>query len=131
MRKRIAEWCRQRAKLLEIDIYALYLAYKDPRVPLYAKLVILAVVGYVYSPIDLIPDLVPVIGLLDDLIVISLGIWLIMVMIPPPILHECRIRAQIAINKAKPDVRIASSIITILFLLAVLAVILLPRFRGK
>ncbi len=129
MRKGITDWCKQRAKLLEIDIYALYLAYKDPRVPLYAKLVILAVVGYVYSPIDLIPDLIPVIGYLDDLIVVSLGIWLSVVMIPPAILAECRAKAQATITKTKPDVRIASSIITILFLLAVLAVILLPRFK--
>ena len=68
----------------------LYLAYKDPRVPWYAKAFIIATVGYALSPVDLIPDFIPVLGFLDDLIIIPLGIYLSIKMIPKEVLEECR-----------------------------------------
>lgn len=78
---RSKKW-RQRAGKLKADVYILYLARRDPRIPWYAKALALLVVGYAFSPIDLIPDFIPVVGYLDDLILIPLGIALLMRMIP-------------------------------------------------
>ncbi len=75
-------------------MYALYLAYRDPRVPWYAKVFILAVVGYALSPLDLIPDFIPVVGYLDDLIIIPAGITLALKMIPTEVLEEYRQKAR-------------------------------------
>jgi uncharacterized membrane protein YkvA (DUF1232 family) len=82
------------AKRLKSEVRALYLAYRDPRVPWQARLVIGAVVAYALSPIDLIPDFVPVLGYLDDLILVPLGIGLALKMIPPDVMSECREKAQ-------------------------------------
>ena len=67
MRKFIEKW-KQQAKQLKVEVYALYLAYQDPRVPWFAKVFVACVVGYAFSPIDLIPDFIPIIGYLDDLV---------------------------------------------------------------
>ena len=79
---------------LKREITALYLAYKDPRVPWTAKVFSAVVVGYALSPLDLIPDFIPVLGYLDDLILLPLGIWLALKMIPPEVLAECRQKAR-------------------------------------
>jgi uncharacterized membrane protein YkvA (DUF1232 family) len=71
-------------------VYALYLAYRDPRVPLHARVFAACVVGYAFSPIDLIPDPIPVLGYLEDLVLIPLAIR----MIPEPVLLECREKAR-------------------------------------
>ena len=71
----INQW-KARARQLEIETYALYLAYRHPKVPWYAKVFAACVVGYLFSPIDLIPDFIPVLGYLDDLILVPLGIFL-------------------------------------------------------
>lgn len=89
----IASW-KQRARLLKTEIYALYLAYRDPRVPWYAKVFMAAVIGYVLSPVDLIPDFIPVLGYLDDLIIVPAGVFLALRMIPAEILEECREKAK-------------------------------------
>jgi uncharacterized membrane protein YkvA (DUF1232 family) len=91
---------KQRARELKTETYALYLAAKDPRVPWYAKFSALCVLAYALSPIDLIPDFIPVLGYLDDLILVPIGIALTIKMIPPEVLAECRAtaRAQIARN---------------------------------
>ena len=81
---------KEKAKKLKQEIYALYLAYKDPRVSWYAKIFIVIIVGYAVSPIDLIPDFIPVIGYLDDLILLPLGIVLAIKMIPREVMEECR-----------------------------------------
>jgi len=81
---------KEKAKKLKQEIYALYLAYKDPRVSWYAKIFIVILVGYAISPIDLIPDFIPIIGYLDDLIILSLGIVLAIKMIPREVMEECR-----------------------------------------
>jgi uncharacterized membrane protein YkvA (DUF1232 family) len=85
---------KQRAKELKAETYALYLAVKDPRVPWYAKVSALCVVAYALSPIDLIPDFIPVLGYLDDLILLPIGIALTIKMIPAKVLAECRAKAQ-------------------------------------
>ncbi len=84
---------KQRAKQLRTDIRTLALAARDPRVPLLLKLFILALVGYALSPIDLIPDFIPVLGYLDDLILLPLGILLAIRMIDPALLAELREKA--------------------------------------
>ena len=85
---------KEKARRLKAEVFALYLAYRDHRVPWYARLFALCVVGYAFSPIDLIPDPIPVLGYLDDLILIPLGIALAIRMIPSDVLDECRERAR-------------------------------------
>ena len=84
---------KQRAHALKAETYALYLAARDPRTPWYAKLLVAGIVAYALSPIDLIPDFIPVLGYLDDLILIPLGIALAIRLIPDPVLLQCRARA--------------------------------------
>jgi len=85
---------RSRVAELRSDTYALYLACRDPRVPWYAKAWVAVVVAYALSPIDLIPDFIPVLGLLDDLILVPLGIALALRLIPPDVLAEHRRNAR-------------------------------------
>src|ERR1700676_3737899 len=82
------------ARRLIRDVHAVYLAARDPRVPWYARVLAIAVAGYALSPIDLIPDFIPVIGYLDDLIIVPLGIWLVVSLIPEDVMAECRARAD-------------------------------------
>ena len=83
MRMRVLERLRQWARAVKRDVLVLYLAARDPRVPWYAKVVAACVVAYALSPIDLIPDFIPVLGYLDDVIIVPLGIILAMRLIPP------------------------------------------------
>ena len=80
---------KAKAKALKHEVYALFLAYKDPRVPWYAKAFSALVVGYAFSPIDLIPDMIPVLGYLDDLVLVPLGVALAIKMIPAEVMEEC------------------------------------------
>jgi uncharacterized membrane protein YkvA (DUF1232 family) len=84
------ERLRQWAHTLRRDVLALYLAARDPRVPWYAKAVAACVAVYALSPIDLIPDFLPLLGYLDDLVIVPLGIWLAIRLIPPSLLAEHR-----------------------------------------
>ena len=90
MLSRIKTW----ADSLKRDGHAIYLASRDPRVPWYAKALAVAVAGYALSPIDLIPDFIPVIGYLDELIILPLGIWLVVSLIPHEIMVEYRAKAN-------------------------------------
>jgi len=92
MLARLREW----ARLIKRDVVALYLAAGDPRVPWHAKALAACVAGYALSPIDLIPDFIPVLGYLDDLLLVPLGIWLVVRMIPPQIMAEHRFTAAAA-----------------------------------
>jgi len=85
---------RARVRRLRDDTYALFLAARHPGTPWYAKLFAAAVVAYAISPIDLIPDFIPVLGYLDDLVLVPLGIVAAIWMIPPQVLAECRERAR-------------------------------------
>jgi len=93
---------KRRARYLKSEVYAMYLAYKDPRVPWYARLLAACVVGYAFSPIDLIPDPVPILGYLDDLILIPLGVALVLRMIPEPVMTEGREKAKTIMSAGKP-----------------------------
>ena len=90
MLSRIKSWARD----LKRDGHAIYLASRDPRVPWYAKALAVAVAGYALSPIDLIPDFIPIIGYLDELILLPLGIWLVVSLIPHEVMVEYRARAD-------------------------------------
>ena len=83
----------ERARELRREVYALYFACRDPRTPWYAKWLVAGVVAYALSPIDLIPDFIPVLGQLDDLILVPLGIAIAIRLIPTEVLAECRAKA--------------------------------------
>ena len=112
----IEAW-KRRARQLKLETYAVYLAYRDPRVPWYARLLGACVVAYAFSPIDLIPDPIPVLGYLDDLILVPLGIALVLKMIPEPVLAECREKAQAAMSEGKPTNWVAAAVIVAIWLL--------------
>jgi uncharacterized membrane protein YkvA (DUF1232 family) len=106
--------------------YTLYLAYRDPRVPLYAKVFAACVVAYAFSPIDLIPDFIPVLGMLDDLIIVPVGIFLALKMIPQDIISDCRLHAHEASDR--PENWFAAAVVVSIWLaLAGLGVMLLMR----
>jgi uncharacterized membrane protein YkvA (DUF1232 family) len=92
MRGRLRDW----ARLIKRDVHALYLARRDPRVPWYAKALAALVAGYALSPIDLIPDFIPVLGYLDDVILVPLGIAVVIRLIPPEVMAEHRDMAAAA-----------------------------------
>jgi uncharacterized membrane protein YkvA (DUF1232 family) len=97
------------ARLIKRDVHALYLASRDPRVPWYAKALAVVVVGYALSPIDLIPDFIPVLGCLDDLILLPLGIVIVIRLIPPALMAEHRELAAAA--QEQPVSRTAAVVI--------------------
>lgn len=120
----LLEKLQQRARYLKTEAFALYLAARDPRTPWYAKFLVAGIVAYALSPIDLIPDFVPVLGYLDDLILIPLGIAMAIKLIPPSVLAECRTRAQETIKNGKPVSRIAGAVIVVIWLaLAALCIV--------
>jgi uncharacterized membrane protein YkvA (DUF1232 family) len=123
----IPTW-KQRVRHLKTETYALYLAYKDARVPWYAKVLIAFVVAYTFSPIDLIPDFIPVLGYLDDLIIAPLGIALAIRMIPQDVMAECRQAAQEAVGQDRPTSWAAAMVIVAIWLVAAaLAAVILFR----
>jgi uncharacterized membrane protein YkvA (DUF1232 family) len=103
---RLKNW----ARALQRDAHAIRLASSDPRVPWTVKLLAIAVAGYALSPIDLIPDFIPVLGYLDDLIIVPLGIWLVIALIPEDVMREYRAAASAV---ARPPVSKAAAIIII------------------
>ena len=115
--KAMERW-KERARGLKRETYALYLAYRDPRTPWYAKILAAAVVAYAFSPIDLIPDPIPVLGYLDDLLLVPLGVALALRLIPPEVMAECRARAQAAMSQGKPTNWAAAGLIVAVWLLA-------------
>jgi uncharacterized membrane protein YkvA (DUF1232 family) len=119
---RLERWARR----LKVEVHALYLAYKDPRMPWYARVFAAVVVGYAFSPIDLIPDPIPILGYLDDLVIIPLGVALAIRMTPPRILAECREAAREA--EDRPVGRMAAVVVVAVWIaLAALAVWLVTR----
>ena len=122
-----ATW-KDRAQALKRETYALYLACRDPRTPWYGRALAACVVGYAFSPIDLIPDFIPVLGYLDDLILIPVGIALVLKVIPSEVMAECREKAAVAMASGKPTNWIAAGIIVaIWFSVAALGIFLMTR----
>jgi uncharacterized membrane protein YkvA (DUF1232 family) len=116
---------KEKARALKRETYAVYLACRDPRVPWYGRVLAACVVGYAFSPIDLIPDPVPVLGYLDDLILIPLGIAMVLKTIPSEVMTECREQAAIAMTGGKPKNWIAAAIIVAIWIVLALAAIAL------
>jgi uncharacterized membrane protein YkvA (DUF1232 family) len=109
---RLKDW----ARVIKRDVHALYLASRDPRVPWYAKALAVAVAGYALSPIDLIPDFIPVLGYLDDVIIVPLGILLVVRLIPPEIMAEHRGLAAAALER--PLSRTAGAVIVSIWIVS-------------
>ena len=111
MRRKLKGW----ALRLKRDLLALWLAARDPRTPVQAKIVAGATAAYAFSPIDLIPDFIPVLGLLDDLLIVPAGIWLARRMIPEVLMAEMRARAA---DMPRPQSNVGLALVIALWLLA-------------
>lgn len=112
---RLKNW----ARVIKRDVHALYLASRDPRVPWYAKALAIAVAAYALSPIDLIPDFIPVLGYLDDVILVPLGILLVIHLIPPDIMAKHRDLAAAA--QERPVSRGAAVVVLAIWIILVIA----------
>jgi uncharacterized membrane protein YkvA (DUF1232 family) len=121
----LTRW-KERARSLKLEVATLYFAIRDPRVPWYAKALAAVVVGYALNPIDLIPDPIPILGYLDDLIVVPLGVLAVRAMIPAAVLADCRARAS-QWNQRPRNWWAAGIILAIWILLAVAAISWLLR----
>jgi len=125
---KLVERLKRWAGRLRTEVHALYLAYRDPRVPLYARISAACVVRYAFSPIDLVPDPIPILGYLDYLVLIPLGVALAIWMIPDDVLDECREKARQTADEKRPTNRVASAAIVVIWLLlAGLAILLVRR----
>jgi uncharacterized membrane protein YkvA (DUF1232 family) len=110
---------KQRARALKQETLALYFAAKDPRTPWYAKFIVFLTVAYALSPIDLIPDFIPILGYLDDLIIVPAGIALAMRLIPAEVLAEAR--ATAATQNVERSVRyVGLGLILLIWILAII-----------
>ena len=113
---------RERIKKLNLDVFALYLAFRDKRCPWYARVWIGLIIGYALSPIDLIPDFIPILGQLDDLIIIPVGIAVALKMIPESVMDECRQKAVNQPMSSKTKYLVAGIIISI-YVLAIYIIV--------
>ena len=112
----LGKW-KEIVRKLKEDIYTLYLASRDPRIPFMAKVVLVVTVAYAFSPIDLIPDFIPVLGYLDDLVLLPLGIWLCIRLIPEHILETYRQLAKQQILMPRKTNYTMAAVIVIIWLL--------------
>jgi uncharacterized membrane protein YkvA (DUF1232 family) len=110
----LAGW-KKKAETLKVQIFALYYASRDPRVPWYAKAWVALVVAYAFSPIDLIPDFIPVLGYLDDLILLPLGVVVALKMIPPQVMEDCIARANAHLQAEHPQSWLMAGLILLLW----------------
>ena len=110
MRDRLKRWAREITR----DVYAVYLAGRDPRVPWYAKALAVCVAAYAFSPIDLIPDFIPILGYVDDLVLLPLGVLLVVRLIPGEIMAEHRARAASLMQQ--PASRAGAAVIIVLWI---------------
>ncbi len=122
---------KAKSKQLKTEMVALYLASKHPRTPWYAKVLAAVIIGYALSPIDLIPDFIPVVGYLDDLIIVPAGIALLIKIIPGDVLEECRSKAQSDLSKKKSRYWVAAIIIVLIWLLAIYLILRLVLRLAK
>ena len=111
---------RERIRALKHETLALYLAARHPGTPWYAKVFVAVVAAYALSPIDLIPDFVPVLGYVDDLLLVPLGIALAVRLVPAEILEDCRARAGEAFANGRPVSTAAAVVIVLLWVGALL-----------
>ena len=116
---------KRRARQLSAQTYALYLAYRHPKTPWYAKVFAALIVGYVFSPIDPIPDFVPFVGLLDEMVVVPIGVLIAAKMIPREVMEECQEKAREVAEGEKPVSRVAAVAVVSVWLLCVALAIFL------
>ena len=107
------------ARRLKVETYALYFAYRDPRTPWYAKAWTLFVVAHTFSPIDLIPDFIPILGYLDDILITPFGIWLALKMVPAEVMAEAREKARQVQGQDSRLGRMGALVIIVIWLLVV------------
>jgi len=117
-KKIIISW-REKVRNLKRQTFAVYLACRDPRTPWLAKALGLLVAGYALNPIDLIPDFIPILGYLDDLILIPLGITLVIRMIPREVMAEYQEKAEAALDKSNPARWVAAAVIIMIWILII------------
>jgi uncharacterized membrane protein YkvA (DUF1232 family) len=110
---------KRRARQLSAQTYTLYLAYRHPKTPWYAKLLAALIVGYVFSPIDPIPDFIPGVGLLDEMVVVPIGVWMATKMVPQVVLEECQEKASAVAQGEKPVSRVAAAVVVGVWLVCV------------
>jgi uncharacterized membrane protein YkvA (DUF1232 family) len=108
---------RERIQSLQVETYALYLAARDRRTPWYAKAWAALVAAYAFSPLDLIPDPIPILGYLDDLVLVPLGVLLALKLIPKEVMADSRQRAKAAFSTGEPTVRWGAIIVIVLWVL--------------
>ncbi|HRE26675.1 MAG TPA: YkvA family protein, partial [Anaerolineales bacterium] len=114
----------QRLQALKREAYALAIAARDPRLPWTARIVIALTLAHTFSPIDLIPDFIPVLGQLDDLVITPLGIALALRLTPPEILVEARARAEAEIARGKPVSRVGAALVILIWVALAIALLL-------
>jgi uncharacterized membrane protein YkvA (DUF1232 family) len=120
------------ARRLKREVRALYLAYRDPRTPWHGRVFAALVIAYALSPIDLIPDPIPVLGYLDDLVLVPLGVWLALRLIPRAVMAECRARAQEEQDAGLPVSKAGAAVIVVVWIaVAALLVTWGVRFLGR
>jgi uncharacterized membrane protein YkvA (DUF1232 family) len=119
---------KRRVRRLKAETYTLYLAYRHPRTPWYAKVFAALIVGYVFSPIDPIPDFIPIVGLLDELVVVPIAVIIARKMIPKDVFEECREKACEVAEGEKPVSRVAAVVVVAVWLVCIgLAILLALR----
>jgi uncharacterized membrane protein YkvA (DUF1232 family) len=118
------EFWKQKAAWLKKQTLALYFAVQDPRVPWYTKAWMILVVAYAFSPVDLIPDFIPVLGYLDDLIIVPLGVYLALRMVPVQVMRECQAKAEKNLGQDKPQYRWMAIMIIVVWIIVILLFIL-------
>ena len=116
------DFWKKQARGLKIQTLALYYAYHDPRTPWYARIFTGFIVAYAFSPIDLIPDFIPVLGYLDDLVIVPLGVLLALKMIPPQVMAECRAKAEQTVDDGKPQYRLMAVLIVAVWIIILIVV---------
>jgi uncharacterized membrane protein YkvA (DUF1232 family) len=115
---------KARARAMKREVYAIYLAARDPETPWYAKILAAGIAAYALSPIDLIPDFIPVLGYLDDLLIVPAGIALVLRLVPAPVMDRCRARAEAELAGKKLVSKGAAVAVVALWLLAAALVLL-------
>ena len=124
------EKLKSRARALKHEAFAVYIAAKDPRTPWYAKALIFFVIAHTFSPIDLIPDFIPILGYLDDLIITPGGLWLAVRLIPPEVLEEAR--SKVAASGLDRSVGyVGAGIIIIVWILVLVAIVYFIKVRSS
>ncbi|MGH2561497.1 MAG: YkvA family protein [Thermomicrobiales bacterium] len=121
---------RERAARLRREIYAVALAARDPRVPWYARVLAVCIAAYALSPLDLIPDPIPVLGYIDDVILIPLGIALLLRLIPADVLSDGRARAGMSVGTRSRMALVGTAAIVALWILSAVAIVLTFRAYG-